>query len=248
MKILLESWKHPGVRCVELARELGLEEADILLGLEAEIQARGMIKDNRKMVARNQKEIANLFPWCSPVRSKRLLESLRDRNYIYIIDETIIARDTTKWYAMNWPQVQTLKSIVVLDEGDIVVPTPTVETKQVAAVKINGNDSHAHNEIFKAFLVACNFDRKLMSPRDTGEVGQCVKKIMTKYPKKETEDICKMVRAFRVYWCEIEPQRFKPPTRRNPPRPFTILSQWENYSDYCKTNLGGSLPVSQSKA
>lgn len=247
MKILIENWRLRPIRDAKqsptrsLAREIGLEEAEVLLSLEAEIQQRGTSKNEQQMVARTAKQLEEMCPWSTGAGIIKILEKLQNRGYVDILEETwLLSRtDTTRWYALNWQKIRELKSIVVMSEEEEIkslqLSTPILQSPAPEPEK---SPSRLHQVLFGAFLIAGNLDARLLSGRQRGAIGSAVKKISGMYPNHDIETLRAMIIGFRVWWVEITGARLN----RIPPQVETILSQWQNYADYCKRELGGISP------
>lgn len=221
-----------------LAREIGLESSVVLLILEREIVERGMVKDGNKMVARDSKQISALLPWMGVAQGRKALESLRDRDFIYILDATLITKDTTKWYGLNWTKVKTLESIVVLGDGDIEdlhEPAQVVLPEETA--KPNGL-SRLHRSLFPVVSLMSNLTVPL-TPRDAGEVSRFIKLIIAKYPDEDFERLQKRILGMRA-WQESRTSRGEHFTA---PRPETAWSNWDKYGLHCRMQLQGNLPT-----
>lgn len=238
MKILLENFQvRTGNRA--LAKEIGLEESEVLLTLEAAIQVDGIRRNGAMMIALGREHLAETFTWCTAAHAKKVLESLRDKNYVFIDDNTLLESDSMRWYSINWSQVKTLKGIVVMDDGEIEdAHEPKDSKRKVKPLGTNGF-SQAHQALFGTFIKACDFRQELLTPRDRGEIGSSVKKLIAMYAGKpvEIEEIQRAVLGFRVYWIE-EGKKFK--TVRSAPRPYTIISNWGKFETAVKQ--AGAMP------
>lgn len=222
-----------------LAKEIGLEASVVLLTLEQEIAEKGMDKDGMRMVARDAKQVAALFPWMGQAQTRKALESLRDRDFIYILDVTLFTKDSNKWYSMNWAKLKTLESIVVLGDGDIEEmheAAPKVLPEE--PVKANGNGMpQLHSSLFPVVIKMSNLTTPL-TPRDAGEVGQFIKRIVAKYPDEDFERLQKRILGIRV-WQE---SRTSGGEHFTAPRPMTAWSNYERYAQYCREKHQGNLP------
>ena len=232
MKILLENYRVRAGGHV-LAKEIGLEESEVLLTLEAAIQTSGVKRDGIRMIARSTNQLSGMFQWCTGAHAKKVLEKLRDKDYVFIDDNTLLSSDTTLWYGLNWKQIKTLTSVVVMDDGEIEAAheskqKPNLDRLEQEKAKLHPNGSHAHQALFGTFIRACDFRQELLTPRDRAEIGSSVKKLLAEYAGQsvETEEIQRAVLGFRIWWIE-EGKKFR--TVRPAPRPYVILSNWGKF-------------------
>lgn len=222
-----------------LAKEMGLEMSIVLLMLEQEIAERGMDKDGIRMVARDSKQVCAMLPWMGAAQARKSLEALRDKDFIYILEATLFTKDSTKWYGINWAKVRTLKSIIVLGDGDIEdMHEPAQKVLPEEPAKTNGNGlPQLHKSLFPVVIKMSNLTVPL-TPRDAGEVGQFIKRIIAKYPDEDFERLQKRILGIRV-WQESRTSRGE---HFMAPKPMTAWSNWERYAQFCREKFQGNLP------
>lgn len=216
-----------------LAREIGIEASVVLLTLEHEITENGMDKDGYRMVARDNKQLAALFPWTTVGQAKKALESLRDRGFVFIIDATLFTKDSTRWLGCNYQKLKTLRSITILGDGDI---DDLRETKQRILQVEKDDTPQLYRDLLPVVVKMSNLTLPLTA-RDAKEAWDFIKKIVVKYPE-DFERLQKRILGMRV-WQEsrqIRGEKFMAP------RPLTAWSNWTRFGDYCKENFQGNLP------
>lgn len=243
MRILLYNNKSQRGYYEPLAKEVGLELSEALLILEAEIAERGIKKDGHYMIARDDKGLKTIFPWCGTAKAKKILASLEEKQLIFISDNTLFQNDAL-WYGLNWDKIKTLKSIVVMTELEI--EESHAAPVAVAAKKGAGDDNGHRNGdgkpvifhvIFGAVLKICHWDKTpKLSNADRLEVGGLVKNLLHLYPKHDIEPLRLMVLGFETYRVEVLK------LTGSAPRPGKVWSMWQGYSEYCTNFLDKKPP------
>jgi hypothetical protein len=216
-----------------LAREIGLAEAAVLTELCKEIQKRGTNKDGHIAIARNEKQLTELFPFNKLSQTKKILEKLRDLGYIYISDNTMFETDVL-WYMINWNKLKQLKSITVLTDGEIKdlhepPPAKLIQPK-------DKEQSLRYKLLYAAYMKVCGWDQSIsLTPRDRAECGNSVNDMMKRYPDHDTDAMVLMLSGVSLYIRSV----LKWTT---PIRPSTINRVWGDYVSHCK-EFNNGLPL-----
>lgn len=236
MKILLPLNSKFSTVYIPLAREIGLYESMMLPAICEEIEDHGTIKDGLRMIARNDKQLKEMFPYCRSIALiRKIFERLQNLGYLYISQNTLFD-DECLWYGLNETKLRELKSIIIMSDDEIhdahIIP---------AQVSANGNGNGQEKPkifqvLYGAFLKACHWNNSLnLTSRDRAEVGQEVNALIKRYPDREVENLKLMVLGFDTYRRTV----LKYP---QPCRPSGISRAWGPYADYCKNVLGNKPP------
>lgn len=218
-----------------LAKEIGLGESIAILAIEEKIAEIGMNKNGYRMMARDNKQMAEILPWLHSSGRKEILEALVKRNLLYIEDGTLIAKDTTRWYAINFAQLKTLESITILGDGDIEDLHEIVIAPVNANAKLDGQPQ-IHRDLIPVVVRMSNLTTPL-TPRDFQEVQRFVKNIIKKYPDEDFDRLQKRILGIRV-WHESRLDGKK----IDAPRPDSAWSNWQKYGQFCRERYNGNLP------
>lgn len=236
MKILLNPSDNVVVS-LPLAKEVGLYEAVMLIDIHKEIEARGTTKDGIMMIARNEKQMREMFPYCKNiVLIRKLLDRLQNLGYLYIT-ENVLFDDQSLWFGLNETNLRTLKSVTILSKDEI---HDAHLIKQVS-IKSNGNgnhkeDSHIFKLIQKDFMKVCHWDGSInLTPRDWAELNREVKSLIEKYHDREIINLRLMLLGIDIYRRDVLKQT-------QPYRPSGVARAWGSYSDYCRTVLNNNPP------
>ncbi len=194
-----------------------------------------MEREGHRMMARDNKQIDELLPWLLPAQRKKALENLRDKNFLFILDATLMVRDTTRWYGINYNALKKLESITILGDGDFEDLRDQGPVAKQKAIKVG--IPQLHKDLMPCVIKMSNLTTPL-TPRDAKEAQDFIKKITTKYSEEDFGRLQRRILGMRV-WQE---SRRKGDEKFLAPRPLTAWSNWERYGQYCREQCNGNLP------
>jgi hypothetical protein len=235
MKILLQTAEYDFIY-LPLAREIGLYESKMLLDIAKALDNTGVKKDGLLMIARNDKQLKEMFPYCRNIALiRKILEKLQSQGYLYISQNTLFDPECL-WYGLNEKKLRELRSITILskeEDHDAHIPSTQIQLSN------NGN-GHEESRIFQilkdAFIKACHWDKSLnLTSRDWAEVSTEVKALIKKYPDHEIENLRLMVLGIDTYRRDVLKQA-------QPYRPSGISRAWGPYSTWCEKFNGRKPP------
>lgn len=230
---LLISHENNIIINIALAREIGLYQASILLKFHEEIKTNGIKKDGIKQIARSEKELKKMFPWCKLSQIRKTIDNLQARGYLYISDNTLFNDNSYLYYSLNETKLRELKSITILSNEEVT-------ELHIAPIRITSDEkdapSHTFQMLFGAFLKACHWNKApSLSERDRAQIGHAVKALIKEYPDHEPENLKLMVLGFDTYRKDV--------LRSNVPYgPMAIYKAWTDYAAYCQKIRGGKPP------
>lgn len=100
-----------------LAKEIGERESILLLQFEYWCGVlEGRIVNNKKYIYKSIGDMLKTFPSWGRATLHRVIVSLEKQQYISSLVLNKKSWDTTKWYALNWDKIATLKSIKIKSE------------------------------------------------------------------------------------------------------------------------------------
>jgi hypothetical protein len=100
--------------CPELAEEIGLNQSILFLQLEFWIAVSDHKIDGKRWTYQTIGAIQKTFPfWKDPKTVRRIINSLKDRNLIFVANYNQKKYDRTPWYAINLREAAKLKSISI---------------------------------------------------------------------------------------------------------------------------------------
>jgi hypothetical protein len=242
MKILIQSRQYVSIYA-PLAREIGLEESVVLLGIEAGIQEHGTTYKAHRAICWSSDQLKERFGSLMSIREIKIaLDSLQKKDLLFVSD----GQDSKCfWLALNWPKVRELKSILVMSEEESaeLAPLPTVKA-QKATGNGNGGSSLLETAVWHALVKSAAFNPKGLTPRDVGELKEARKRIIAMAADMSTGyEIYPLVLRIlgqRVWWVEILGAKSNPP--HQPLRPMAAISKWVPYVEYCQRYLRGTAP------
>lgn len=98
----------------ELAKEIGLRESIILLQLEFLVSISDNERDGRKWSYNSTRELKQkYFPWWSTATINRAIKRLLEMKLIIIGNYNKRAYDQTRWFTINFKNVNKLESVEV---------------------------------------------------------------------------------------------------------------------------------------
>jgi hypothetical protein len=98
-----------------LAAEIGLNESIILLQMEYWIATSDNVYDNRKWTYQSVRDMQDkIFGFWSISTINRAIKTLIDEDYIIEGNYNKMKFDKTRWFALNYDRLSTLKSITVV--------------------------------------------------------------------------------------------------------------------------------------
>jgi len=244
MKILFPCGDILGIN-LPLAKEVGLYEAAMIVDLHKEIMIRGTKKNGIMMVARDEKQLRELFPYCKNITLiRKVLDRLQGQGFIYITQD-IIYNDGSFWFGFNEEKLRGLKSIIIMSDEeyhDVKLEQIKLNIKPHNGNGNNNKHSIRYKILYGTILRACHWDGSLgLSQKDRTEAGESVKFVIGRYPNHDIQNLKLMILGIDIYRSEILKQKV-------PYRPSGINRAWGSYSDWCNEFNNGEPPIDSEES